>query len=47
MVISAPTVWDVHPWDVSGGELGMGQRRGQTDKSEGQMGGKGWVPCQP
>jgi hypothetical protein len=25
--------------------LGVGQRRGQTDGSEGQMGGKGWVPC--
>jgi len=27
--------------------LGVGQRKGQTDGSEGQMGGKGWVPCQP
>jgi len=27
--------------------LGVGQRRGQTDGSEGQMGDKGWVPCPP
>jgi hypothetical protein len=26
--------------------LDMGQRRGQRDKSEGQKGGIGWVPCQ-
>ena len=26
--------------------LGICQRRGQRDKSEGQRGGIGWVPCQ-
>jgi hypothetical protein len=26
MVIPAPTVWEVHPWDVSGGGAGYGSK---------------------
>jgi hypothetical protein len=45
MVISAPTVVEVQPWDVRVVRLDMGQRRDRRDESEGLMGGKGWVPC--
>ncbi len=26
MVISAPTVWEVHPWDARGGGAGYGSK---------------------
>jgi hypothetical protein len=41
MVISVPTVWEVHPWDARGGGAGYGSK-----EREGQRGGIGWVPCQ-
>ena len=32
MVISVPTVWEVQPWDVSGGGAGYGSK----ERSKGQ-----------
>ena len=35
MVISVSTVWEVHPWDVSGGRAGYGSK----ERSNGREGG--------